>query len=87
MGNHSHFELRKEQVDFLRQKYANVPIVQKVLAAEKDLHFEVSVDERIDFWMWLDMESVMTMDDEQEPTKDTYIIEGIIDYMHWQEVN
>jgi len=81
----SKFELRQEQVDFLRQKYASVPIVQKVLAAEKDLHFEVSTDDSIEFWRWLDTESVMTMDDEQEPTDDTYVIEGIIDYLHSQE--
>lgn len=81
----SKFELRQEQVDFLRQKYASVPIVQTVLAAEKDLHFEVSTDDSIEFWRWLDTESVMTMDDEQEPTDDTYVIEGIIDYLHSQE--
>ena len=81
----SKFELRQEQVDFLRQKYASVPIVQKVLAAEKDLHFEVSTDDSIEFWRWLDTESVMTMDDEQEPTDDTYVTEGIIDYLHSQE--
>ena len=81
----SKFELRKEQVDFLRQKYASVPIVQKVLSAEKDLHFEVPVDDSIEFWYWLDTESVKTMDDEQEPTDDTYVIEGIIDYLYSQE--
>lgn len=81
----SKFKLRQEQVDYLRQKYVSVPIVQKVLAAEKDLHFEVSVDDIIEFWLWLDTESVMTMDDEQEPTVDTYIIEGIIDYIYSQE--
>lgn len=85
MESKSKFELRKEQVNFLRQKYASVPIVQKVLAAEKDLHFEVFVDDSIEFWKWLDTESVITMDDEQEPTDDTYVIEGIIDYLHSQE--
>lgn len=79
------FTLYKEQVDFLRKKYADVPIVQSVLRSENDLHFEVSEDDDIDFFLWLDTESVATMDDDYEPTEDTRMLEGIIDYMHYQE--
>lgn len=85
MESREQFVLRKEQVDFLREKYLGVQIVQKILQAEKSLHFDVSVDDSIEFWEWLDTESVVTMDDKQEPTDDTYTIEGIIDYLHWQE--
>ena len=54
MDNKEKFVLLKEQVDFLRAKYLSVPIVQRILAAENDLHFEVSVDDSINFWRWLD---------------------------------
>ena len=79
------FVLEKEQVEFLRSKYPDVPIAQRVLATEKDLHFDISADDDCDFFLWLDDESVATMDVGFEPTKDTYMIESIIDYMHFQE--
>lgn len=78
------FDLRKEQVEFLRKKYSHVPVVQKILAAENALHFEITPELDSDFFLWLDEESVETMKN-YEPTDDTYMIEGIIDYMHSQE--
>lgn len=85
MASSVRFELRKKQVEFLRAKYSGVPIVQRILAAEKNLHFEITADDSADFFLWLDEESVATMDEDYEPTDDTYTIEGIIDYMHDQE--
>ena len=85
MDKRVEFVLKKEQVEFLRAKYPNVPIVQRVLATEKDLHFDISGDDDSDFFLWLDAESVVTMTADDEPTEDTYTIEGIIDYMHIQE--
>ena len=85
MQKEDRFELHKEQIEFLRSKYADVPLVQQVLALEDNLHFVIPVDLGIAFWDWLDTESVMTMTRDYEPTDDTYTIEGIIDYMHWQE--
>ncbi len=85
MENKVEFILKKEQVEFLRANYPNVPIVRRVLAAEKDLRFAISADEDADFFLWLDDESVATMAAGYEPTKDTYMIESIIDYMHIQE--
>jgi hypothetical protein len=84
MASNVQFVLRKEQVDFLRKNYSAVPIVQKVLAAEQDLHFEITPEVDSDFFLWLDEESVETMKN-YEPTDDTYMIEGIIDYVHSQE--
>ena len=82
----SKFVLLKKQVDFLKSKYSDVPIVQRVLATEKDLHFDISEDDDCDFFLWLDDESVATMAVGYEPTEDTYMIESIIDYMHIQEI-
>ena len=77
------FTLSREQVDFLRGKYANVEIVRKALEGEKDCAFDIDLDDGIDFYDWLDTESVMTMVDD-EPTDDTYVIEGIIDSIYYQ---
>lgn len=85
MEDRVRFVLKKEQVEFLRSKYSDVPIVQRVLSAEKDLHFDISGDDDSDFFLWLDAESVVTMTADDEPTEDTYMIESIIDYMHIQE--
>lgn len=79
------FVLKKEQIEFLRAKYPNVPIVQRVLGTEEDLRFAISADDSADFFLWLDDESVATMTADYEPTDDTYMIESIIDYMHIQE--
>ena len=77
------FTLTREQVDFLRRKYASVEIVRKALEGEKDCAFDIDLDDGIDFYDWLDTESVMTMVDD-EPTDDTYVIEGIIDSIYYQ---
>ena len=77
------FTLSREQVDFLRGKYANVEIVRKALEGEKDCAFDIDLDDGIDFYDWLDTESVMTMVDD-EPTNDTYAIESIIDSIYYQ---
>ena len=77
------FTLTREQVDFLRSKYSDVEIVSKALDGEKDCAFDIDLDVGIDFYDWLDTESVMTMVDD-EPTDDTYVVEGIIDSIYYQ---
>ena len=77
------FTLTREQVDFLREKYSHVEIVKKALEGEKDCSFNLDLDDGIDFYDWLDTESVMTMS-HQEPTDDTYEIESIIDSIYYQ---
>ena len=77
------FTLTREQVDFLRGKYSDVEIVSKVLVGEKDCAFDIDLDDGIEFYGWLEDESVLTMS-HQEPTDDTYVIEGIIDNIYYQ---
>lgn len=73
------FELTEKQVIFLRDNCSDVEAVQKVLAANNDLKFELSVDDFLEFEDWLNDEVIYTLDDDQEPTEDTYMIESIID--------
>ena len=77
------FTLTHEQVDFLRRKYADVEIVSKALDGEKDCAFDIDLDDGIEFYGWLEDESVLTMS-HQEPTDDTYVIESIIDSIYYQ---
>ena len=77
------FTLTHEQVGFLRDRYFNVEIVRKVLEGEKDCAFDLDLDNGIDFYDWLDIESVMTMVNDA-PTDETYIIESIIDSIYCQ---
>ena len=53
MRNSVTFHLRKEQVDFLKSKYSNIQLVQNILAKEDNLEFTVSVDDKIEFYLWL----------------------------------
>ena len=85
MSKRVRFELHENQVNYLRANYSDVPIVQKVLATEKELHFDISADDDADFFLWLDAESVNTLDEDYEATDASYMIESIIDFMHVQE--
>lgn len=92
MESNFKFQMHKTQADFLRKRYSEVATVQKILAAgaeitsdDEDLTFEVPVDLFNAFWDWLEDESVFTLDKDDEPTDDTYSIEGIIDYLHYQD--
>lgn len=69
----------------MQKHYAEVPIVQKVLSTKKIILFTVSVDDYVEFWDWLDDQSVFTMDEDDEPTEETYLFEDMIDFMSAQE--
>ncbi len=83
MSEHVRFELTREQVNLLRKAYPEEPIVKKVLITEKNLQFDISVDDYIEFYGWLEDESCRTMEHD-EPTEGTYEIEGILDSVYWQ---
>ena len=93
MESNVKFQLHKTQVDFLRKRYSEDATVQKIIAEgtaipyDDDFAFEVPVDLFIIFWDWLEDESTSTLDKDDEPTDDTYSIEGIIDYLHYQDTN
>ena len=84
MRNSVTFHLRKEQVDFLKKKYSHIPLVQKVLAKENNLEFTISVDDDIEFYLWLIDESINTMDEDYDATEDTYEQEGIADLIYYE---
>lgn len=73
------FELSKVQVDFLRDKYLDVPLIKKVLDKSDGLVFNVPEDEFVEFFGWLEDESVQTMTEDYDPTEDTLVIESMID--------
>ena len=81
------FTLTKEQVDFLRKKYKDVPIVAQALAGEKDCKFTLSAEVSCDFWEWTVEQSTATMTGAggDEPTDDTYMLESISDSMSAQD--
>ena len=84
MRNSVTFHLRKEQVDFLKSKYSNIQLVQNILAKEDNLEFTVSVDDKIEFYLWLIDESINTMDEDYDSTEDTYELEGIADLIYYE---
>ena len=84
MRNSVTFHLRKEQVDFLKSKYSNIQLVQNILAKEDNLEFTVSVDDKIEFYLWLIDESINTMDEDYDATEDTYELEGTADLIYYE---
>ena len=78
------FELTKEQIEFLKQMYPDQPLVQRVLSAENNGHFVVDVDTKIDFMDFVEDESVYWMDEGQEPSEKTYMLESIRDDFYYQ---
>ena len=83
MSNRVQFELTKEQVDLLRNEYSGEPIVRKVLASENNLRFDITEDDDLEFYGWLEDESCRTMEHD-EPTERTYAIESILDSVYAQ---
>lgn len=79
------FILKDEQIRHLRKHYAEVPIVQKAFANNKRDLFKISEKDYVEFWDWLDDQSVFTMDEDYEPTEETYLFEDMIDFMSAQE--
>ena len=79
------FTLTREQIDFLREKYSQVEIVQKMLSVDKNRAFTVDLEDLTDFYDWLTDESVnTTVGMDYDPTDDTYMIQGIIDSICYQ---
>lgn len=78
------FELTKEQIEFLKQMYPDQSLVQRVLGAENNGHFVVDVDTKIDFMDFVEDESIYWMDEGQEPSEKTYMLESIRDDIYYQ---
>lgn len=78
------FELKKEQIEFLKEMYPDNELVQRVLNCENNGAFEVDVDTKIDFMLFVEDESVYWMDEHQEATAKTYMLESIRDDIYYQ---
>jgi hypothetical protein len=78
------FKLKKEQVEFLKEMYPDNELVQRVLNHEKKGVFEIDVDTKIDFMLFIEDESVYWMDKHQEATPKTYMLESIRDDIYYQ---
>ena len=78
------FELKKEQIEFLKEMYPDNELVQRVLNCENNGVFEVDVDTKIDFMLFVEDESVYWMDANHEPSEKTYMLESIRDDIYYQ---
>ena len=78
------FELTEEQVAFLREMYPKDPLVERVLNAENNGSFVVDVDTKIDFMDFVEDESIYWLDEGQEPSERTYMLESIRDSIYYQ---
>ena len=77
------FELKKEQIEFLKEMYPDNELVQRVLNCENNGVFEVDVDTKIDFMLFVEDESVYWMDANYEPSAKTYMLESIRDDIYY----
>lgn len=77
-------DLYKQDIDFLKEKYSDIPIVKKILEKEHRMHFQISEDAFIDFLGWLQDASVAAMSKDYEPTDESERLIGIHDYLYWQ---
>ena len=64
------FELKKEQIEFLKEMYPDNELVQRVL--------------NCDFMLFVEDESVYWMDANYEPSAKTYMLESIRDDIYYQ---
>lgn len=78
------FKLTREQIDFLKEMYPENPLVQRVLNVENKGCFVVDVDTKIDFMDFVEDESIYWMDEGQEPSEKTYMLESIRDDIYYQ---
>ena len=78
------FKLTEEQIDFLKKMYPENPLVQRVLNVENNGYFVVDVDTKIDFMDFMEDESIYWMDEGQEPSEKTYMLESIRDDSYYQ---
>lgn len=78
------FKLETKQIEFLKKMYPDNELVQRVLNSEKNGTFEVDADTKIDFMEFVEDESVYWMDEHQEATPKTYMLESIRDDIFYQ---
>ena len=78
------FELKKEQIEFLKEMYPDNELVQRVLSHENNGVFEIDVDTKIDFMLFVEDESVYWMNANYEPSEKTYMLESIRDDIYYQ---
>lgn len=78
------FKLTRKQIDFLKEMYPEKPLVQRVLNVENNGCFVVDVDTKIDFMDFMEDESIYWMDEGQEPSEKTYMLESIRDDIYYQ---
>ena len=78
------FKLTRKQIDFLKEMYPENPLVQRVLNVENNGCFVVDVDTKIDFMDFMEDESIYWMDEGQEPSEKTYMLESIRDDVYYQ---
>lgn len=78
------FKLETKQIEFLKKMYQDNELVQRVLNSEKNGIFEVDVDTKIDFMEFIEDESIYWLDEHQEATPKTYMLESIRDDIFYQ---
>ena len=78
------FKLTRKQIDFLKEMYPENTLVQRVLNVENNGCFVVDVDTKIDFMDFMEDESIYWMDEGQEPSEKTYMLESIRDDIYYQ---
>ena len=78
------FKLTIKQIKFLKSKYSDNELVQKVLKSERDGYFEIDVDTKIDFMDYIEDQSVYWMGPDYEATQETIMLESIRDDIYYQ---
>ena len=78
------FKLNEKQIEYLKREYPNSELVQKVLATQKGMVFEIDVDTYIDFMEYMEDESVYWMNPHHEQSEKTYMLESIRDDIYYQ---
>lgn len=78
------FKLTEEQIDLLKKEYPEDELIKTVLDSEINGVFVVNTDTEIDLLDYLEDESVYWMDENQEATPKTYMLESIRDSIYYQ---
>lgn len=78
------FKLTIKQIKFLKSKYSDNELVQKVLKSERDGYFEIDVDTKIDFMDYIEDQSIYSMGPDYEATQETIMLESIRDDIYYQ---
>jgi hypothetical protein len=78
------FELNEKQIEYLKKEYPDNDLVQKVLATQKGVTFEIDLDTYLEFMDYIEDESVYWMDANHEASPKTYMLESIRDDIFYQ---